>query len=329
LREISYSQAINEALSQLMAQDPCVMVMGIGVNSPWYVGNTCTGLYERFGADRVVDTPVSENGISGIGAGAAMAGMRPVVIHPRMDFMLYAMDQIINQAANWHYMLGGRVRVPLTIRGIINRGGEQAAQHSQALHGLFAHVPGLKVVMPSTAYDAKGLFVAAVRDDNPVIYIDDKWLYERTGDVPEDLYSVDIGKGVVRRAGTDVTIIGVSYLAHESEMAAEVLEEEGISAEVIDVRTVKPIDAELLCQSVRKTGRVVVADAGWKAFGVSGEIVSTICCACFEALKEPPVRIALPDAPAPSSSSLEKKYYPNAGTIVAAVRRLFATSDKS
>jgi len=322
MRKIKYVQAINETFHQLMEKHDDIFIIGIGVKSPWYVGQSCVGLYERFGNKRVIDTPVAENSMTGIAGGAAIAGMRPIMIHPRMDFMLYAMDQIVNHASNWHYMFDGKISVPLTIRGIINRGGEQACQHSQALHAFFAHVPGVKVVMPSTPYDAKGLLVASVYDKNPVIYIDDRWLYEIEGEVPEDLYSCEIGKGIIRRYGTDVTIVACSYMALEAEKAGEVLEEKGISAEVIDLRSVKPFDKELILESAKKTGRLVVADVGWKSFGVSAEIVASIVADGFDWLKTLPARIALPDAPAPSSSALEKKYYPNANTLVSAIEEL-------
>src|SRR4030067_2545997 len=242
MRRLSYSLAINEAIHQMVERDPAVFLIGQGVKSPWYVGNTARGLLEKFGPERVIDTPVSENAITGAGVGAAIAGMRPVVVHPRMDFMMYALDPIINEAANWHYMFGGQSSVPVVIWGIINRGGEQAAQHSQALHAFFAHVPGLKVVMPSTPYDAKGLMVSAVTDGNPVMYIDERWLYQTKGEVPEEMYSVPIGKGVIRKRGKDVTIVSVSYMALESLKAVKELSKTGIDAELIDLRTVKPLD---------------------------------------------------------------------------------------
>ncbi len=308
-RTLSFSLAINEAISQMMKADDTVFILGQGVNSPWYVGDTATGLFERFGVDRVIDTPVSENAVTGASVGAAIAGMRPIVVHPRMDFMLYAFDPIINQAANWHYMSGGNSSVPLVIWGIVNRGGEQAAQHSQTLHALFAHIPGLKVVMPSTPYDAKGLMVAAIRDDNPVVFIDDRWLYKLTGNVPEEMYEVPIGKGIVRRRGNDVTIVTISYSVQISIEAAEILESNGIDVEIIDLRTVKPLDAELVVESVNKTGRAVVVDGGWKSFGVSAEIAALIYEQCFDGLYAPVGRIALPDVPAPSSGPLEESYY--------------------
>jgi acetoin:2,6-dichlorophenolindophenol oxidoreductase subunit beta len=322
MRQLSYSLAINEALYQMMALDPTVFLMGQGVKSPWYVGNTAQKLMERFGENRVIDTPVSENGITGAAVGAAIAGMRPVVVHPRMDFMLYAFDPIINQAANWFFMNGGKRSVPVVIWGIINRGGEQAAQHSQALHAMFAHVPGLKVVMPATPFDAKGLMIAAIKDPNPVVFIDDRWLYGLVGDVPEDPYEVEIGKAFVRRTGQDVTIVGVSYMAQEALAAAQELIDVGVDVEVIDVRTVKPLDIETILESVRKTGRLIVADGGWRSFGVAAEIVALVSEKAFEYLAAPAGRIALPDCPAPASRTLEKAYYPSATNIVEAVKRV-------
>lgn len=323
-RRLSYSLAINEALHQMMETDDRVFLMGQGVKSPWYVGNTARGLLERFGPMRVIDTPVSENAVTGAAVGAAVAGMRPVVIHPRVDFMMYALDPIINEAANWHYMFGGRSSVPAVIWGIINRGGEQAAQHSQALHALFAHIPGLKVVMPSTPYDAKGLMVAAIQDNNPVVFLDDRWLYGDEDVVPEEMYKVPIGKGVVRKKGRDVTIVSVSYMAMESGKAAATLSEEGIDAEVIDLRSIKPIDRELILESVRKTGRLVVVDGGWKTCGYAAEISAIVAEDGFESLKAPIKRLTLPDVPAPASSALEKAYYTDSAKIVETVKGLLS-----
>ncbi|MDP2932048.1 MAG: pyruvate dehydrogenase complex E1 component subunit beta [Chloroflexota bacterium] len=321
MRQITYVQAINEALRQLLERDRRVFLIGQGVTSPWYVGASTVGLFERF-PKRVIDTPVSENGVTGVAAGAALAGLRPILVHPRMDFMYYAMDQLANHAANWHYMFGGQMNVPLTIWGIINRGGEQAAQHSQALQAVFTHIPGLKVVMPSTPYDAKGLLAASVEDGNPVVFIDDRWLYNETGDVPEELYSVPIGKGVVRREGKDVTVAATSFMVLKAMEAAAALVKEGIDVEVIDLRSLKPLDGELLFASVRKTGRLVVVDGGWKTGGIGAEISARVVETEFKYLKKPIVRVALPDAPAPASSVLEKVYYPDANTIVSAVKQL-------
>jgi len=304
----------------MMADDERVFVIGQGVKSPWYVGNTATGLIERFGPERVIDTPVSENAMTGAAVGVAIVGMRPVIVYPRMDFMMYAMDPIINEAANWSYMFGGKSSVPVVIWGIINRGGEQAAQHSQALHAMFAHIPGLKVVMPSTPYDAKGLMIAAIRDDNPVVYIDDRWLYGIEEEVPEEVYEVPIGKGIIRRKGKDLTLVSISYMVSESMKAAKMIREDGIDVEIIDLRTAKPIDEELIINSVKKTGRLAVVDGGWKFCGYSAEISALVSERAFKYLKSPIKRLTLPDAPAPASRSLEKAYYPTHEQIAALIR---------
>ena len=328
MRKLSYSLAINEALHQMMSSDESVFLIGQGVKSPWYVGNTAQGLLERFGEARIIDTPVSENAITGAAVGAAIVGMRPVVVHPRMDFMMYAMDPIINEAANWHYMFGGVSTVPVVIWGIINRGGEQAAQHSQALHALFAHIPGLKVVMPSTPYDAKGLMISAIKDDNPVIFIDDRWLYHLEDHVPEEIYEVPVGKAIIRREGKDVTVAAISYMVYQSMQAATELATQGIDAEVIDVRTVKPLDKGLLLHSVKKTGRLVVADGGWKTCGAAAEIATLVFEEAFSYLKSPVIRVTLPDVPAPASSALENVYYPTAENIVQAVRKIIGQNNE-
>lgn len=321
-RKLSYSLAINEALHQSMEADPSVFLIGQGVKSPWYVGNTAQGLLARFGDTRVIDTPVSENAVTGAAIGSALAGMRPVVVHPRMDFMYFAFDPIINEAANWFYMNGGRRSVPVVIWGIINRGGEQAAQHSQALHSIFSHVPGLKVVMPATPYDAKGLMAAAIRDPNPVIFIDDRWLYGLEENVPEELYEVEIGKAALRRKGSDVTIAAASFMANEAVKAAQALAEIQISAEVIDLRTVKPVDTGLLFKSVRKTGRLVIADGGWKTCGYAAEIAALVTESIFDYLKAPVRRVTLPDCPAPASNHLEKEFYKSSRDIIKAVKSI-------
>ncbi|MDD5167616.1 MAG: pyruvate dehydrogenase complex E1 component subunit beta [Syntrophales bacterium] len=321
-RKLQYSLAINEALHQMMAADPSVFLIGQGVNSPWYVGNTAQGLLERFGGDRVIDTPVSENAVTGAAVGAAIAGMRPVVVHPRMDFMFYAFDPIINEAANWYYMNGGKASVPLVVWAIINRGGEQAAQHSQSLHAMFSHVPGLKVVMPATPYDAKGLLIAAIRDPNPVVFIDDRWLYGIEDTVPEEIYEVEIGKGIVRRQGSHVTVAAISFMVSEALKAAAELTKEGIDSEIIDLRTAKPIDKEIILDSVRRTGRLVIADGGWKTCGMAAEVSAMVAEDAFPYLKAPIRRVALPDCPAPASSVLEKVFYRTWVDIARAVKQI-------
>ena len=322
MRQLAYSLALNEAFHQMMSSDESVFLIGQGVKSPWYVGNTAQGLLERFGPEWVIDTPVSENAMTGAAVGAAIVGMKPIVVHPRIDFMLYAIDPIINEAANWHYMNGGKTSVPVVIWGIINRGGEQGAQHSQALQAMFAHIPGLKVVMPSTPYDAKGLMIAAIRDPNPVIFIDDRWLYQYEDVVPEEIYEVEIGKSILRKEGTDITLVAVSFMAHESMKAVEELAKEKIDVELIDLRTVKPIDQDLILKSVKKTGRLVIADSGWKTCGLAAEISAIVSENVFEYLKAPIKRVTLPDCPAPASSVLEKEFFKYSHDIVEAVKQV-------
>lgn len=319
-RKLTYAAAILEAHRQLLATDPRVFVIGQGLWSPWYVGASMTDLDVDFGRDRILDTPVSENATTGAAVGAALMGMRPIVVHPRMDFMLLAVDPIVNQAANWSYLFGGRAPCPVVVRSIINRGGEQGAQHSQALHAMFAHVPGLKVVMPASPYDAKGLLVAAVNDGNPVMYIDDRWLYDEQGDVPEELYEVPIGSAVTRRAGNDVTIVALSYLVPESLAAAQQLAQGGIEAEVIDLRSISPWDRDAVVASVAKTGRLVVADPGWRTGGFAAEIMAAVVenAVPVHGLQ----RVTLPDTPAPVATPLERAYYPRAAQIVAAVESI-------
>jgi pyruvate dehydrogenase E1 component beta subunit len=322
MRILNYAQAIREAHAQILASDERAFVIGQGLWSPWYAGASLDGLDREFSRRRIVDSPVSENATTGLAVGAALAGMRPIVFHPRMDFMLLAADPIINQAANWSYLFQGRVPVPLVIRAVINRGGEQGAQHSQALHAMFMHVPGLKVVMPSTPHDAKGLLLAAIEDPNPVLYIDDRRLYGEAEHVPEEMYRVPLGVAAVRRTGRDLTLIGISSMAAECMKAATALGEEDIEAEVIDLRSLKPWDAGKVLESVRKTGHAIVADPGWRTAGASAEIAATICERAFHDLKEPVERVTLPDCPAPMSRWEEAAYYPAAREICAAARKM-------
>ena len=236
--------------------------------------------------------------------------------------MLLATDAVVNQAANWSYMFAGQAGAPVVIRAIVNRGGEQGAQHSQALHAIFAHIPGLKVVMPATPYDAKGLLISAVYDGNPVVYIDDRWLYDQTADVPEEQYQVPIGKGAVRTHGEDITIVGISYAAAKAVEAAVTLHEKGIDAEVIDLRSIKPWDSELVISSIKRTGRLLVTDIGWRSGGIAAEIIATAAESALDAMIAPPARVTLPDVPAPTSKSLETSYYFGADEIAAAAEQL-------
>ena len=319
---LSYSDTINRTLDYLLSTDDSVIVIGQGVKSPWYVGSTCNGLVDKFGEERVIDTPISENGITGVAVGAAIAGMKPIIVHPRMDFMLYAFDPIINEAANWSYMSGGRSHVPVVFWGIINRGGEQAAQHSQALYSMFAHIPGLKVITPSTSYDVKGLLISAIRDPNPVVFVDDRWLYSRNGEVPEEEYSIPIGKGIVRRSGKDVSLVSFSYAMHLAKESTDAMVKDGVDVELIDLRTIKPYDKELLIETVKKTGRLVIVDESWKTGGFSAELSSFISEFAFEYLKAPIIRVNLPDIPAPASNVLETEYYISTEKIINAVKKI-------
>lgn len=321
MRELNYAAAVREAHAQLLESDPRVFVIGQGLWSPWYAGTSLKDLDKDFGRHRIIDSPVSENATTAAAIGAAIVGMRPIVFHPRMDFMLLAVDPIVNQAANWSYVFGGKMAAPVVIRAVINRRGEQGAQHSQALQAMYAHVPGLKVVMPASAYDAKGLLIAAVRDPNPVLYIDDRMLYSQTEHVPEEMYEVPIGRAAVRRAGDDVTIVATSCMVATAAEAAETLAARGVQAEVIDLRSIKPWDKPCVLASVRKTGRLVVVDEAWRTCGVAAEIAATAAAEAFDALAAPVERVCLPDVPAPTSRALEEAYYIQPADVVAAAER--------
>lgn len=322
IRKLTYSLAINEAIRQIMEIDPSVILIGQGVKSPWYVGNTCKDLINIFGEARVIDTPISENAMTGAAVGASLVGMKAISMHPRIDFALYAFDPIINQAANWSYMNGGRASVPVVFWLVINRGGEQAAQHSQAFHSLFSHIPGLKVVAPSNPSDAKGLLIAAIKDPNPVIFIDDRWLYGIEEHVPEDVYEIPIGTANIKKIGSDITIVSSSFLTTEALKAVSELTEKGINAELVDLRTIKPLDLNLILESVNKTGRLLIVDGSWRTNGIASEISANVSEKAFGSLKCPVSRITLPDTPAPASRSLEAVYYINHKNIVDAVVKM-------
>lgn len=321
-RQLKFFEAIREATDQAMERDPAVYIIGLGVPDPKGIFGTTLGLQKKYGTTRVQDMPLSENAMTGMALGSALVGMRPIITHQRVDFALVAMEQMVNQAAKWHYMFGGKAKVPMVVRMIIGRGWGQGPQHSQSLQAWFAHVPGLKVVMPTTAHDAKGLLAAAIEDNNPVIFIEHRWLHNISDEVPEDYYTVPLGSARVMRAGSDVTIVGTSYMALEAVRAAEHLCADDVSAEVIDLRTIRPWDVDTVLASVRKTGRLVVTDTAGSAFGVSAEIVATVLEREFASMKAAPVRIALPDHPCPTSPALSNHYYPRADHIVRGVKRM-------
>lgn len=320
MREIKYSQALDEGLCQAMEQDSSVFVMGVGVDDPKGIFGTTLGALRKFGARRVFDTPLAENGLTGVAIGAAIEGLRPVLVHARNDFLLLTMDQLVNHAAKWRYMCGGKLSVPLTVRAIIGRGWGQAAQHSQSLQALLMHVPGLKVVMPSTPYDAKGLLIASIEENAPVIVLEHRWLYDQTGPVPEEPFRVPIGKAAVLREGTDVTVVAISHMVVETKKAAATLQAEGIEAEILDLRTLAPLDTPAVLASVRKTGRLVIADHAWRTCGAGAEIAALAAEHALDALKAPVKRVTLPDTPTPCAAPLEKLYYPGATEIAAAAR---------
>lgn len=320
----NYGTAILAGFEYLLENYPEVFVLGQGLWSPWYVGSSMTDLDKKFGKDRIIDTPVSESACTGAAVGAALSGMRPIVVHPRMDFMLYAMDSIVNQAAKWSHMIGGQDRVRLTIRGIINRGGEQGAQHSQSLHAWFAHIPGLRVVMPSSVSDARDLLVASVLCDDPVMFIDDRWLYAQESKLgPIKELSLDSQRPLITKSGNDVTIVGAGYSAFLAQEASALLASKGIDAEVIDLRVLNPFFPEVISESVERTGRLFVVDGGWKTCGLSAEVIASVCEMLPPGkLKAAPTRLTLPHAPAPTSRILEKIYYPDVDAVVSGVLSL-------
>jgi pyruvate dehydrogenase E1 component beta subunit len=321
-REGTFGQAIKEALAEEMRRDPRVFVIGEDVAEAGTVFKVLSGLVAEFGPQRVIDSPISEAGITGIGVGAAMTGMRPVVDIMFGDFITLAMDQIVNQAAKVHYMSGGKLRVPLVIRTTMGASRRSAAQHSQSLHAWMAHVPGLKVVLPSTPADAKGLLKSAIRDDNPVVFFEDKMMYQLKGPVPDGEYTVPLGVADVKREGTDVTIVATSSMVHVALDAAARLETTGISAEVVDPRTLLPLDTETLIASAQKTGRVIVVDEGYEQYGVTAEIASAIAEGAFDYLDAPVRRIGAMNVPVPFSPVLEDQTVPTADAVATAATRL-------
>jgi len=317
-KKTDYGSAIRDGFFYLLRNYPEVFVIGQGLWSPWYVGNSMTNLDNVFGTDRIIDTPVSESACTGAAVGAALAGMRPIMVHPRMDFMLYAMDAIVNEAAKWSSMMAGQAHAGVTIRAIINRGGEQGAQHSQALHSWFTHIPGLRVVMPYSVADARDLLIASVLSGDPVIYIDDRWLYSNEACL-EPITELDLkSEGPkILRSGSDITIVAAGFSTHLAIEASKILDTHGISAEVVDIRVLSPLSPELIIRSVEKTGRVVAVDGGWAPSGFAGEIIATVTESINpRLLKSKPKRITLPFAPAPAAPNLEKIYYPSVDDVV-------------
>ena len=323
MRELSYLEAIREALQQEMRRDPRVFVIGEDVGVYGGAFGVTRGLVEEFGEQRVIDTPISELGIAGAITGAALTGMRPVGEIMFMDFTTLAIEQLVNQAAKIRFMFGGTATVPFVLRCPAGSGTGAAAQHSQSLENWFVHVPGLKVVMPSTPYDAKGLLLASIRDDNPVIFVEQKLLYKTRGPVPEEDYTVPLGKADIKRAGRDLTIVATGVMVARALEAAEQLAREGIEVEVVDPRTLKPLDAELIIQSVSKTGRVLIVHEAARTGGYGGELAAIIAeSEAFDYLDAPIVRLAGRDMPIPYNRTLEYHTVPQVENIVEAARQL-------
>lgn len=322
MREITYAQAINEALRESMQKDDRVVLLGEDIGCYGGVFQVTAGLQTEFGPERVVDTPISEAGFVGASVGAALTGMRPVTEIMFIDFTTCCMDMIVNQMAKMHYMFGGRGKVPMVLRTNIGAGRGTAAQHSQSFHAIFMHIPGLFVAVPSTPYDAKGLMMEAIQNDNPVVFVEHKKLYIEKGPVPEESYHIPFGQADIKREGKDVTIVATHALVQRSLNAADEVAKEGIDVEVVDPRTLVPLDKETILNSIKKTGRLVVADEGHRACGAAAEIAATVAEEAIYHLKAPVKRVTSPDTPVPFSPPLEQAFIPDEKYLVPAIRSL-------
>lgn len=321
-RVITFGEAIREAIAEEMRRDPRVFIIGEDVAETGTVFRVLQGLVDEFGKERVIDSPISEAGIAGLGVGAAMTGMRPIVDIMFGDFITLTMDQMVNQAAKTHYMSGGKLKVPMVLRTTLGATRRSAAQHSQSLHAWFSHIPGLKVALPATPYDAKGLMKSAIRDDNPVAIFEDKMMYTLKGPVPEEDYTIPFGVADIKRAGNDITLVATSSMVHVALEAAEQLAAIGISAEVIDPRTTIPLDKQTLVDSAKKTSRAIVIDEGYEQYGVTGEIASVIADGAFYYLDAPVKRLGAMNVPVPFSPVLEDLTVPTAESVVEMAKML-------
>jgi pyruvate/2-oxoglutarate/acetoin dehydrogenase E1 component len=321
-RELTLGEAVREAIAEEMRRDPTVFLMGEDVAEAGTPFKVLTGLSGEFGTDRIIDTPISEAGFTGLGVGAAMTGTRPIIDIMFGDFVCLIMDQMVNQAAKVHYMSGGKWKVPMVLRTTLGATRRSAAQHSQSLHAWFAHIPGLKVVLPSTPYDAKGLMKSAIRDDNPVVFYEDKMMFRYKGPVPNEEYTIPLGLADIKRPGDDITIVATSSMVQVALGAAKMLEDAGISAEVIDPRTLWPLDEKTLIESVKKTSRAIVVDEGYQRYGVTAEIASVIAEGAFHYLDGPVKRVGAMHVPIPFSPSLEDATVPSEQQVFDAARAL-------
>lgn len=321
-RMLSYTEAVREAIVQMMEINESVYAMGQGINDPVGYWGITTGLHTKFGVQRVFDVPLAENGMMGMAIGSAIGGMRPISFHNRPDFLLLSLDQLLNHASKYNYMSGGQCSIPIVVWATTGKGWGSAAQHSQAIQAIFMHFPGIKVVMPTTPYDAKGLMISAIMDNNPIVILEHRSLLNQKGFVPAESYRIEIGKGVIRKFGGDVTIIGISEMINHALEASVILQSRGISAEVIDLRSISPWDEEIVMESVKKTGRLLIADTGWRTGGVSAEIAATVYEKGFGYLKNSIIRMGCLDVPTPASYSLEEVFYKSSDDIVVAVENL-------
>ena len=314
-RRITYAEALREAQDYCLEAYPNVYLMGLGVSDPKGVFGSTLGLVDRHGPERVFDIPIAENAMTGVALGSAISGMRPILTHQRVDFAISSLEQIVNQAAKWRYMFGGQMSAPMVIRMVVGWGWGQGPQHSQSLHSWFAHIPGLRVILPASPNDAKGMLIAAVEDDNPVICIEHRWLYGLSDEVPDEDYRIPLGVSRVVRQGTDVTVVGVSYMTLECLRAAELLAEHGVTAEVVDLRSVRPLDHETVLASAQKTGRILTVDQAHSICGIGSQISSLVTEHLFPELLCAPQHLGIPEHPAPSSPALAKNFYPLAHEI--------------
>ncbi|MCP5366060.1 MAG: alpha-ketoacid dehydrogenase subunit beta [Hyphomicrobiales bacterium] len=326
-RVLTAAEAILEAQDQALAADPAVFLMGEGAADPKGIFGTTAGLVDKYGPARVMEMPVSENGFTGIAVGAALMGRRPVVIHQRVEFCLLAMEQLFGNAAKAHYVSDGRHRAPLVVRLVAGRGWGQGPQHGQVLENLFALVPGLKLVLPAGPADAKGMLLAAIADDNPVIFLEHRWVHYVSGEVPEAPLPAPLDGPRRILAGGDVTVVAASYMTLETRHAAAALAAEGVAVDLFDLRVARPLVTDAIQESVRRTGRLLVVDTGWKTFGLGAEIVARVTESCFADMAAPPRRVGLPDHPTPSSRALAEAYYPRAEHVAGAIGALVGLPD--
>lgn len=316
IRNITFAQAICEATDVCLAEDPSVYLIGLGVSDPGAIFDTTRGLVDTFGPDRVIEMPTSESGLTGIAIGSAIMGQRPIMTHQRVEFSLFAFENIINTAAKMRYATAGKMNVPMVIRLIVGRGWGQGPCHAQSLESVFGHIPGLKVVMPTTAYDAKGMFIAAVRDNDPTIFIEHRWLHSTHGNVPDKAYEVSLSESKLVREGSDITLVASSLMTLEAMIVADVLKDLGVGVDLIDLRSIRPLDMTPVHTSILKTGRLLCIDSGWTTFGVGAEIITRVVETGTDKFRAPPRRLGMAEYPSPSTRALISDYYPYPNDIL-------------